>query len=119
MAMVGANLPSLAELHRVLQTNQGSAEELKALADKVPEYLDGISTEINAAAENAEWKGVYADKFREWQQQNRADLERFRTMSEDMAGTFAELIQILGDAAQAVKINMGQIAQATGEPTPI
>lgn len=88
---VGAELSTLAELHRTFTTNAEAAQTIKS--------------EVDGGVANAVWTGKYADDFRNaW---------------EDYKVNLNTLTDALNGAADDVKINHNNIAEATGEPDRI
>ncbi len=85
---VGAELPTLAELHGVFTRNSESAETIK--------------TEVDTGVANAVWTGRYAEDFRTAWEEYRTNLDTLR--------------DALTGAADDVRKNHNNIAEATGEP---
>ena len=88
---VGAELPTLRELHATFTRNSESAQTIK--------------TEVDRGVANAVWTGRYADDFRTAWEDYRANLDTLR--------------DALTGAADDVRINHNNIAEATGEPDRI
>lgn len=87
MAGVGAELSTLQELHTTFLNKASDAESIK--------------TEVDGALDRSVWTGANADKFRDAWEGYKQNLDNLRTALED--------------AAQDVKINHNNIAEATGE----
>ncbi|MBB5785546.1 hypothetical protein [Jiangella mangrovi] len=88
---VGAELGTLAELHRTFTTNAEAAESIKS--------------EVDGGVANAVWTGRYADDFRNAWEDYKKNLDTLR--------------DALNGAADDVRINHNNIAEATGEPDRI
>jgi len=88
---VGAELSTLQSLHRTF-------------TDKADQALT-IRDDVDSGLESAEWTGRYAQDFTTAWQEYRSNLQ---TLNEALVG-----------AAEDVKINHNNIAEATGEPDRI
>ncbi|RIQ12441.1 WXG100 family type VII secretion target [Jiangella rhizosphaerae] len=88
---VGADLPTLRELHGTFTRNSESA--------------DTIKKEVDTGVANAVWTGRYADDFRNAWEEYRTNLDTLR--------------DALTGAADDVRVNHNNIAEATGEPDRI
>jgi uncharacterized protein YukE len=84
---VGGDLQTLQELHSTFVAKAGDAEDIKV--------------EVNNSLEAAQWDGTNANKFREAWDEYKKNLDTLR--------------DALEDAAEDVKINHNNLAQATGE----
>jgi uncharacterized protein YukE len=84
---VGAELNTLKDLHKTFQ-------------QKAQEAID-IKTNVDSGVHNAVWKGKYSNDFRTAWQEYRRNLDN--------------LHQALDGAANDVRINHNNIAEATGE----
>ncbi|AYY12220.1 hypothetical protein EF847_05370 [Actinobacteria bacterium YIM 96077] len=87
MAGVGAELSTLQELHTTFVNKASDAESIKS--------------EVDSALDNSVWTGANADKFRDAWEEYKQNLNNLR--------------DALDDAANDVKINHNNIAEATGE----
>jgi uncharacterized protein YukE len=88
---VGAELSTLAELHTTFKNKAEDAESIKSQVDS------GLSSAV--------WTGRYS--------------EDFRTAWEDYKKNLDTLRDALNGAAEDVRINHNNIAEATGEPDRI
>lgn len=84
---VGADLPTLAELHR---TFNAKAED-----------ADGIKNDVDSALDNSVWTGTFAQQFRDAWEEYKQNLVTLR--------------DALEGAAEDVRVNHNNIAEATGE----
>ncbi|WP_166353149.1 WXG100 family type VII secretion target [Phytoactinopolyspora limicola] len=84
---VGAELPTLQELHR---TFNAKAED-----------ADGIKNDVDSALGNSVWTGAYSQQFRDAWDEYKQNLVTLR--------------DALESAAEDVRINHNNIAEATGE----
>ena len=91
MSTVGAELSTLKDLHKTFQT-------------KAAETLD-IKNAVDAGVNDAVWTGKYATDFRTAWQEYRKNLDNLHTA--------------LTGAADDVRTNHNNIAEATGEPDRI
>ncbi|TDD69249.1 hypothetical protein E1262_13050 [Jiangella aurantiaca] len=88
---VGAELGTLRELHGTFTRNSESAQTIK--------------TEVDNGVANAVWTGRYSDDFRGAWEEYRTNLDTLR--------------DALTGAADDVRVNHNNIAEATGEPDRI